>query len=284
MRNLRGVQFSVFLHRKEDLDWFKTRASSTVSMAAASVGACAPAFSSLAQLVPVGAQQPSSLERPACYSSELPASSLRGFGSAHGMPCSELGGSSGAFTTCGQHSSGRCAALGSLRRNSLRSSSRWQRKAGSSNRLGSGRFGGVRAEQGQKEREKEGEETGSRPVRNVLKEMRDARGVQDAAKRGAAAATNEAKRDLDWYRSLKKPWFAPPVSCCVQAAWCMTALRLINIDQSDSGLETKSCCSKIVNEILRHKMLPGKECGCPRPCFTPSLDGCGYFVGPGLLF
>ncbi|GAQ78011.1 putative peripheral-type benzodiazepine receptor [Klebsormidium nitens] len=171
-------------------------------MAAASVRASAPAFSGMAQ-VPVGAQQPSFSERPACYSSELPASSLRGFGSAHGAPCPELGCSSGPSVARGRYSAG---LPGSLNQNALRSSISLQRRAASSFRTGSGHFGRARAEQGQKERE----ETEPRPVRNVLKEMREARDVQDAAKRGAAAATNEAKRDLDWYRSLKKPWFAPP--------------------------------------------------------------------------
>jgi len=66
--------------------------------------------------------------------------------------------------------------------------------------------------QSQREREEEGQKADekSKTVRNLLKELRETRGVEEAAKVGADAVKAEAEKDLSWYRSLKKPWFSPP--------------------------------------------------------------------------
>lgn len=180
-------------------------------MAAASLSATATSFGSVPHLS-TGPRQFHSEGTAPCFSESLP-SPLRGFGSSHGAPCSELRYNSGEPAACWMSGGGigskQSAALGSFFQNSPRSRSK---------RIADFRAGGVRAEQGQKERETEGQEGEHRPVRNVLKEIRDSRDVGEAAKKGAEAAKNEAKRDLDWYRSLKKPWFAPPVSWLLKMA------------------------------------------------------------------
>jgi hypothetical protein len=79
---------------------------------------------------------------------------------------------------------------------------------------------GVRTQaQSQREREEEGQQADekSKTERNLVKELRETRGVEEAAKVGADAMKAEAEKDLSWYRSLKKPWFSPPVSPCMHS-------------------------------------------------------------------